>query len=335
MLHDLSSSSTRVVLLGGLSIDREGGEIAAAYLSGRRAELVFAYLAVEHRRMVSRDELADALWPQGLPHTWAAALRGVMSDVRRFLEAHGLDDEVLQTERGGYRLRLPAGVVVDLDEARADLAQARERLAAGEAAAAAALARHASELTALKFMPEHEGTWVDGVRDELLAIHAGALELQVHALADAGDARAAADAAERLVRAEPFSEPAHQLRISVLADADDRAGAIRAYEHCKAVLAAELGVAPSPDTEAVLRRALRSASDRPAASAAGSSPASPAPAAVQEVGPFAAPVRARRRGPSLPAPYGARAAARTRRRHPRRCVGRQRGARAARPLGAA
>ncbi|HEV2775083.1 MAG TPA: EAL domain-containing protein [Solirubrobacteraceae bacterium] len=250
-------STTRVGLLGGLSIDRCGRSHSSAGLSGRRAELVFAYLAAEHRRTVGRDELADALWPERLPETWAAALRGVMTDVRRFLESSGLDaDRMLVTERGGYRLRLPDDVVVDLDETRSRLVEGRERVSAGDAAQAAAIACQVADVSALAFLPEHEGPWVQGVRDELRAIHASALELQVHALAEAGDFRTAADVAERLVRAEPFSEPAHQLRISVLADAQDRAGALKAYEHCRAVLAAELGVEPSAETEAVLRQAV-------------------------------------------------------------------------------
>ena len=40
---------------------------------------------------MSRDELADALWPELLPDSWAPALRGVVSDVRRFLVNAGLD----------------------------------------------------------------------------------------------------------------------------------------------------------------------------------------------------------------------------------------------------
>lgn len=146
------------------------------------------------------------------------------------------------------------------------LVEAREHLSAGHSARAAAIARQAADVSALSFLPEHEGTWVHSVRDQIAAIHASSLELQVHALAEAGDARAAADVAERLVRAEPFSEPAHQLRISVLVDAHDRAGALKAYEHCRAVLAAELGVEPSPETEDVLQRAL---GPRTAQSAAG------------------------------------------------------------------
>ena len=267
---------------------------------------MFAYLAAEHHRTVSRDELAEALWPGVLPDTWAAALRGVVTEVRRFLEDAGLDPaEVLASARGGYQLRLPPGVVVDLDEARAALAAAREQLAGGIPARAAAHAERAGALARLPFLPHHEGEWVDGVRRELESIHTGALELQVRAHAQDGDLHAAADAAERLVRAEPFSEAAHQLRIRVLGEGGDRAGAVAAYEHCRAVLAAELGVQPSAATESVFRAAL----ERRAGRRSG---------ATDRRGRSGRVLRAGRRGSRLPAAHGGAAAARAGRRHDRR-----------------
>lgn len=78
-------------MVGRLGIDCADGLVVSRGLPGRRAELVFAYLTVEHHRTVSRDELADALWPDMLPDTWAAALRSVVTEVRRFLEEAGLD----------------------------------------------------------------------------------------------------------------------------------------------------------------------------------------------------------------------------------------------------
>ena len=221
-------SAATIALLGRLGIEREDHAATPRALPGRRAELVFAYLAAEHHRPVSREELADALWPGMLPDTWAAALRGVVTEVRRFLDDAGLDPvEVLPSTRGGYQLRLPPGVVVDLDEARAALAVAREQLAGGVPARAAAHAQRAGALARLPFLPQHDGEWVDGVRSELESIHTGALELEARAQAEAGDLHAAAEAAARLVRAEPFSEAAHRLRIGVLGKAGDRAGAGR------------------------------------------------------------------------------------------------------------
>jgi signal transduction histidine kinase/CheY-like chemotaxis protein/HPt (histidine-containing phosphotransfer) domain-containing protein len=245
----------------------EGEDQAEApRLPGRRAELVFAYLAAEHHRTVSRDELADALWPDMLPSSWAAALRSVVTDVRRFLDSAGLDSaEMLASTRGGYQLRIAPDVVVDLDEARGAFAAARDQLAAGLPAGAATHAERACALARLPFLPVHEGEWVDGVRRELETMHTRALELQVRAHTDAGDPRAAADAAERLVRAVPLSEAAHQLRIRALGEGGDLAGIVAAYEHCRAVLASELGVQPSEHTEALLRDALarRPTPDRP------------------------------------------------------------------------
>src|SRR3954462_11678117 len=149
---------TRIVLLGQLAIER--GDVPAAgreaMLPGRRSEVVFAFLAAEHRRSVSREELADEVWPETLPDTWNAALRGVLSDVRRFLEGAGLDPaETLVADRGGLRLLLPDGAVVDMDEARAALDRAREHLAAGDAEAAATAAALAADQAALPFLAHH------------------------------------------------------------------------------------------------------------------------------------------------------------------------------------
>ena len=249
-------TAATIALLGRVSIDQDGRP-AGRGVHGRRAELVFAYLAAEHDRAVSRDALADALWPHALPDTWAAALRGVVSEVRRFLEDAGLDPAaVLVSANGSYELRLPPCVGLALDEARAAFRSARELLAGDAPAEAAVQAERAATLAGRPFLPQHEGEWVDGVRDGLATLRVHALELQARASARAGDRDGAADAADRLVRAEPYCEAAHQLRIRLLGELGDRAGAAAAFEHCRAVLAAELGSRPSAETEAVMRAAL-------------------------------------------------------------------------------
>ena len=248
---------TRIVLLGRLGIDNDEVVDVAGGLPGRRSEIVFAYLVAEHRRSVSRDELADALWPGELPDTWNAGLRSVLSDVRRYIARAGLDPaETLVTEQARLRFRLPEGAVVDIDEARAALTSGCELLAAGDAAAAAEAAGRAADLAALPFLSHHEGDWVDRLRSELDELHVRALDVHARALARSRDHRAAVAATDRLIRADPFSEAAHRLRIEVLGAAGDRAGALKAYEHCKAMLSTELGILPSPETETVLERAL-------------------------------------------------------------------------------
>ena len=247
-------------MLGALLIEDGEGASNLAALPGRRAELVFAYLAVEHRRAVSRDELANALWPDLLPDSWAAALRGVVTEVRRFLDESGLaGSELIAAAHGGYQLRLPPGVTVDVDDARAALTEARAGVKRGDAGSVSAAASRAAMTAGLPFLPSHDGEWVQAVRAELEAIQVAALELAARAHVQAGDVRAAIAAAEKLVYAEPYREAGYQLLIEVLGQARDRAGALRAYDQCRSMLRSELKLEPSRETEDVLRRALMAA----------------------------------------------------------------------------
>jgi DNA-binding SARP family transcriptional activator/CheY-like chemotaxis protein/EAL domain-containing protein (putative c-di-GMP-specific phosphodiesterase class I) len=291
----VKSAATRIILLGRIAIERDGDAEPSISLTGRRAEVVFAFLAVEHRRSVDRDELANVLWPELLPDTWNAALRGVLSEVRRFLERGGLNPaETLIAEQGRLRFQLPPGAALDIDEARDALSEARILLSEGDPAGAAVSAGVAAEAAELTFLPFHEDGWAGDVRAELDRLHVDALELQTEAFAIAGDPRAALTAADRLVRADPYLEAAHRLRIALFGELGDRAGALKAFERCKALLESELGIEPSPETTEVLRQAIQGASvpapaaGSPSAAAYGEGTVAQPAAEVAPVSPFGA-----------------------------------------------
>ncbi|MFW8745595.1 BTAD domain-containing putative transcriptional regulator, partial [Mesorhizobium japonicum] len=85
-----------------------------------------------------------------------------------------------------------------------------------------------------------------------------------------GRTASAAAAARELVERNPLDERAHRILIRSLAVAGDRAGAIRAFEDCRSVLAEQLGMDPAPETAAVYLEVLRSG-----AAAGGTLPAPP------------------------------------------------------------
>ena len=237
-----------LTLLGTLAI---GSVAAARFLPGRRAELAFALLAAEHERLVTRDELADALWPTGLPPSWAAAVRVVIAQVRRFVREAGWEDgDALVTLRSGYQLTLPDGVETDLDRVWARTELASQHLGEGNLAGAVEAAGYVTRRAGLPFLPEHEGEWVERTRGLLRRSLARALMVEATARAALGDLGASAEAATRLVEVIPLDEVAHRLRIRLLAQSGDASGAARAFAECKAVLAAELGVEPSAETAA-------------------------------------------------------------------------------------
>ncbi|HTJ75476.1 MAG TPA: tetratricopeptide repeat protein [Acidimicrobiales bacterium] len=239
--HDRQCTrNVRVHLLGRLAVEVDGARTDLAGV-GALGRVAFAYLVLERRRPVPRDELADVLWGEELPPTWTSALRGALSRVRRALGDAG----VLRSEARCYQLRLPSDVEVDVEE-----------VAAVVAAGTGPLARVA-DLASRRFLPGAGGAWVEGRQRELDTLRVRALELLAEACSATGDHRAAVAAAGEAVALAPLQESAHRRLMAAHEAGGDRAAALRAYEACRRVLAEELGVGPSPATDALYVRLLR------------------------------------------------------------------------------
>ncbi|MGH9276546.1 MAG: AfsR/SARP family transcriptional regulator [Acidimicrobiales bacterium] len=257
----------RVALTGHAGIHAGDGEpLVEASGVGRLGRLAFAYLVTGRDRPVPREELADVLWGDDLPRTWETSLRVVVSRLRSWLSSAGLDRSgSLTSGFGCYQLHLPEGTRVDVEEAVTALARARASLGAGDSAEAYALAGAAGDAAAQEFLPGASGAWVERRQAEWRELRVGALETQAEAALASGDPRAAVVAAEHAADLEPLREPAHVLLIRALAHAGNRADALRAYEHLRRTLADELGVPPSPQTEATYLSLLRDEPEVPAA----------------------------------------------------------------------
>jgi DNA-binding SARP family transcriptional activator len=266
-----------IALTGDVSV----GDVVLAGPS----RVVLAALVLERPGGVVRERLADIVWPDGPPRTWASALRTHVSRVRSVLAAAvaGAGETVVAGD-GGYQLVLPPGVDVrvDVELAVSSLRVARDALASGDAAGARAAAGAALGVLQAPFLPGHPGEWADDVRSGLDEALVGAYEVTGGAALAAGDAAGALAAADAAVARAPLRESAHRGRMAALAAAGNRAEALRAYQRLRRALADELGVDPSPETEAAYLALLG-----PAAAPAG--PASPTHAGVAARPPVVAP----------------------------------------------
>jgi DNA-binding SARP family transcriptional activator len=252
----------RIQLAGLVRVESAHAVVDERLLYGRQARLVFALLVVERARPVHRDELAEALWPHGLPRTWDAALRGVVSKVRAFLTAAGLPDGAAPSGGcGAYQLHLPTGVVVDVEDARCAVETAERVLREGNSARAVRLAEYARMIAVRPFLPDATGHWVDSVRDRLGKVLLWALCVLSEGYAQRGRYQLAARTAEDAVALEPFRERTHQLLMRAHASAGNPAEALRAYDRCRRLLADELGIDPTAETAALHLALLRNEYD--------------------------------------------------------------------------
>jgi DNA-binding SARP family transcriptional activator/pimeloyl-ACP methyl ester carboxylesterase len=221
-----------------------------ADLPGRQGRLALAYLIVGHHRPVPRVELADLLWAGELTTSWEKGLVRVISKLRSVLAAAGLGEQVLTHAFGCYQLHLPPGTWVDVEVAEEAAAQGERAFEADDPAGARRCASEATAIARRQFLPGEEGLWVESKRAELVVVLRRALECTSAAALRLGDFAEACAAATEAVALEPYREEAY-LRLILAQDAaGNRAEALHTYERCRRLLADELGVDPSPLTEA-------------------------------------------------------------------------------------
>jgi SARP family transcriptional regulator, regulator of embCAB operon len=248
----------RIQLVGRVAVESTDFVVDERRFRGRQARLVFALLVLERDHPVHRHELAEVLWPHGLPRTWDAALRSVVSKVRAFLTAAGLpEDVVLSGGFGAYQLHLPTDAVVDVELAFSAVEAAEQALREGDPEKATALAERARATAAQPFLSGTEGPWVDHVREHLRDLRLRALLVLSEGHARAGRYPLAVRTAEQAIRLEPFREQAHQLLMRAHTAAGNPGEALRAYDRCRRLLAEELGVDPTPETAALHLALLR------------------------------------------------------------------------------
>ncbi|MFI6688238.1 BTAD domain-containing putative transcriptional regulator [Streptomyces sp. NPDC050485] len=262
-------------LMGLVTIEHEG--LAPLHVSSAQAQAALARLVLDRDAGTSREHLADTIWPEGLPDTWAAALRGVVSRVRSYVSSPLLNpgETPLVSQSGRYLLRLPDDTAVDLEAAEVAVAEAETAFADGAHAVARRLAAGALANLRGSFLPAHEGEWAGGVRDRVEELRLTALELASRSASGLGDEHHALRYADEAVRRAPFRESAHRCRMTAHAAAGNRADALRAYHRLGEVLAEELGIDPAPETQAAYLELLRAAEParRPRPADSGRAPA--------------------------------------------------------------
>jgi DNA-binding SARP family transcriptional activator/tetratricopeptide (TPR) repeat protein len=217
-----------VRLLGELEVQAGGERIEPP--PSRRAWSLLAWLALrpgEH----PRSAVAAAFWPDVLESSARASLRSAAWALRRAL---GPAAEGALT---GGRDRI--GLRCETDIARFDAAVAR-----GDLAAAADCCRG-------PLLADLDEDWVLEARDE----HAHRVAAVLARLADeAPTPEVAVDYARRRLALDPLDEAAARDLMRRLVGVGDRAGALAIGDRLRDRLRGQLGIAPAPQTRALLER---------------------------------------------------------------------------------
>jgi DNA-binding SARP family transcriptional activator len=242
---------TRIQLCGRFAA-RVAGRRIDPQLPGRQGRLLFAYLVVNRDRVAGREELAEALWPRGLPSAPEPALSALLSKLRRLLPDGAVEG------RSAIRVQLDPHARVDVEAARDGIHRAEALIAARDWYASIGPTLVAHNISQRRFLLGEEGAWIDERRRELEDIRVRALECTARrSLAIGGAEIAVAErTARRLIELSPYRESGYALLMDAFERQGNIAEALRVYESLRGLLREELGAAPSPTVQQLHQRLL-------------------------------------------------------------------------------
>ncbi len=242
-------TNLHVRLLGGFRLDAESGPVEA--IGRTRVQLLLAYLILHGRTASTRSQVAYLFWPDSSEKQAHADLRNVLFYLRQALP--DIQQSVHITAQT-VQWRAEASFTVDVIEfeaavEQADLANARDDRADMQQWLEQAVAQYGGDL-----LPECYDDWILLERERLAQRFARTLHRLVQVSEEIGDYDRAIAVAERLLRHDPLRETTHRLLMRLYDLAGDRAGSLRLYQACAALLMRELGVEPAAHTTALYRR---------------------------------------------------------------------------------
>lgn len=234
-------------VLGPLEVTRDG---VVLDFGGAKQRALLAALLVNSHRVVSVDELIEAVWPGEAPATAANTLQVYVSAIRKGL---GPERSRLETKAPGYLLR--ANDALDATEFESLALQAREELAGGDP-------RRAHELFAQALGLWRGLAFADFVYEPFAEREAARLEaLRLSATTDDLDARLALGhhqdllgELQSLVSEHPGDERLCGQLMLALYRAGRQADALSAFSRLRTYIGEELGIVPSPTLQKLYDR---------------------------------------------------------------------------------
>ncbi len=243
---DTHESSVRwsLQLLGELRVERSDGE--AVRIPGRRERALLAYLALAPDLRENRQKLTSLLWSDTADGMMLDNLRTCLWSLRKALgdrdhrlvlsdrEWIGLNRDLLEVDLWTFGDLVSRGASEDFERAIA--------IYAGEL------------LQGLDLDSEEFLDWLRIERARFSDVAVEALSRLACDRKDAGDTLGALAAGQRILSLEPFHEVAVRELMLLYAASGRRHTALQTYQRFADRLQKELGVAPSADTQEVLRQ---------------------------------------------------------------------------------
>jgi len=224
----------------------------------REVRLLLSYLLLSRDVEHTRDELCRAIWPGQEASRANSRCKRAIGQLRKAFAAAGFDPDA-------YIIAAPAGQIafdrssnywMDVDALEALGTNAIDRADGALASFGPDALEAIVRLYAGDILRGFDLEWICRARERYLALYVDSLICLAEYYRAHGDLATSIECAEMAVARQPLREDIHRGLIALHAVQGQRHLALRQYKICKAILEIELGIAPTPETDATLERAL-------------------------------------------------------------------------------
>lgn len=240
-----------IYLFGTVRLTRDGESAPTSLIHGVQALL--AYLVLYRERLHRREVLSGLFWGEHNEARARSCLSTALWRLRQVLEPPGVTrGTYLVVTRGGeigfnresdYWLDIAA-----FEEGVRQLKRASNGLVTDLAPVEQAFARYSADL-----LDGFYNEWALRERERLRLLYLDGLARLLECHAAAGNVERALACGTRILEMDPLREEIHREVIRLHLRAGRRALAVQQFQLCRDLLAAELGVDPMPETQALLQ----------------------------------------------------------------------------------
>ncbi len=247
----------RVFTLGqfGLVVGDQG--VTVARWARKQALTLLRYLVTARGRAVHRERLIESLWPDATERQGRERFKVTVYFLRQQLRRAGMAEDAIGASGGAYSLRRDRiWVDADVFEARVNEGQTLDR--ENQPEEAVRCFGEAQELYRGDYFEEYPyEDWCAEERERLREIYLDMLGRMAETNATLGDYAAAVRVCREALVREPCRESQHRALMGYLSHLGRSDEALAQFDHCRQVLARDLGVEPMPETQSLYRQILK------------------------------------------------------------------------------
>lgn len=223
--------------------------------SSLKARSIFKYLVMHHPNPVGKETLMDVFWPEAEPEAARRNLHQAIYCLRGTLKAQGDDFPYILFEHDSYALNPALSVWLDSVEFEQQIQAGRWLEHAGQPLEAMQAYCAAEALYRGDWLEEDlYEDWTRPQREHLWNSYLDITDSLGESFFLQGYFAEAIRFSHKILQRDNCHEGAHRRLMKCYQRQGQRHLAVRQYHHCAQALAGELGVAPSPETEALFRQ---------------------------------------------------------------------------------